>query len=163
MGNVSIYAIATIDDPDSIRYIGSAIDPAVRLRGHCNGNDSGRTRQWFSTIKRNAICYVIETVDSSMRLQAEKYWYARLYTNAVLSRKPLINASWPSAFLENDYSTSSLFEPKEMYPFCANSLSSYAYYDMWIKGQMFIYNRLRNRQMDFRSWLLSRLTDGCKR
>lgn len=110
---VAIYAIATRDDPDTIRYVGSAIDPAKRLRGHRRGQDSGRTKAWFLANSDRLICYVIEWVDARLRLNAEAYWYRKFDTIARSAGYRLVNYPWFEAVRRAaSYGTDVAFDTK---------------------------------------------------
>lgn len=108
-GNVAIYAIAHVSEPDTICYVGSALDPAKRFDGHRNGRDCGRVKQWFAENKRYVFCYIVEWVVEGDRLNAEAYWYNHFDR---LSR--LVNSPWFSAIERaKSYTPSCTFSAKE--------------------------------------------------
>jgi GIY-YIG catalytic domain-containing protein len=66
-------------DPRTLqpRYVGSTIDPHVRLSYHQNVSHSRRLGNWRRELKQEGLLplmFVIETVDETNRQSREDYW-----------------------------------------------------------------------------------------
>ena len=118
MGKVAIYAIALDTDPYTIRYIGSAKEPANRLCGHISGSDGADTKKWMMANASRLRCYIIEWVDEELRFVAEAYWYVYHQQLVLDNKKRLVNYRRLSLSKSTaDYSPYTSFDPKTAFCF----------------------------------------------